>query len=69
MPALLPFHPSVAANIIRYRYNSLEETYKIAQIFGYKGSMFAWTACVFSLIVIIKIINRIFLDLILVERK
>lgn len=44
MPALLPFYPSIAANIIRYRYNSLEESYKIAQIFGYNGSMFAWTA-------------------------
>ncbi len=50
MPALLPFYPSVAANILRFRYNSLAESYKIAQIFGYEGSMFAWTACVFSMI-------------------
>ncbi|UJR22365.1 hypothetical protein I4U23_025427 [Adineta vaga] len=48
MPALLPFYPSIAANIIRYRYNSLEESRKIAQTFGYKGSMFAWTASYFG---------------------
>ncbi|CAF3611118.1 unnamed protein product [Rotaria sordida] len=44
MPALLPFYPSRAANILRYRYNSLDESNKIARIFGYNGSMFAWTA-------------------------
>ncbi|CAF1386310.1 unnamed protein product [Adineta steineri] len=48
MPALLPFHPSLAANIIRFRYNSLEESNNIAKIFGYNGSMFAWTASYFG---------------------
>ncbi len=48
MPALLPFYPSRAASILRYRYNSLEESNKIAQIFGYNGSMFAWTAYILS---------------------
>ncbi len=52
MPALLPFYPSRAANILRYRYNSLDESNKIARVFGYNGSMFAWTAYVF-------IINKI----------
>ena len=46
MPALLPFYPSRAANILRYRYNSLDESNKIARVFGYNGSMFAWTAYV-----------------------
>jgi trehalose/maltose hydrolase-like predicted phosphorylase len=46
MPALLPFYPSRAANILRYRYNSLNESNKIARVFGYNGSMFAWTAYV-----------------------
>lgn len=44
MPALLPFYTARAANILRYRYNSLDESKKIAQVFGYEGSMFAWTA-------------------------
>ncbi|CAF1214772.1 unnamed protein product [Adineta ricciae] len=48
MPALLPFYPSIAANILRYRYNSLSESNKIAQVFGYKGAMFAWTASYFG---------------------
>jgi trehalose/maltose hydrolase-like predicted phosphorylase len=47
MPALLPFYPSHAANLLRYRYNSLNESNKIARVFGYNGSMFAWTAYVF----------------------
>ncbi len=46
MPALLPFYSSRAANILRYRYNSLDESNKIARVFGYNGSMFAWTAYV-----------------------
>ena len=46
MPALLPFYPSRAASILRYRYNSLEESNKYARVFGYNGSMFAWTAYV-----------------------
>jgi trehalose/maltose hydrolase-like predicted phosphorylase len=46
MPALLSFYPSRAANILRYRYNSLDESNKIARVFGYNGSMFAWTAYV-----------------------
>ncbi|CAF1534955.1 unnamed protein product, partial [Adineta steineri] len=48
MPALLPFYPSHAANILRFRYNSLEESNNIAKIFGYNGSMFAWTASYFG---------------------
>lgn len=48
MPAMLPFYPTYAANILQYRYNSLDETHKIAKIFGYNGSMFAWTAYVFK---------------------
>ena len=44
MPAMLPFYPTLAANILQYRYNSLEESHKIAKIFGYQGAMFAWTA-------------------------
>ncbi len=47
MPAMLPFYPTYAANILQYRYNSLNESYKIANTFGYNGSMFAWTAYVF----------------------
>jgi trehalose/maltose hydrolase-like predicted phosphorylase len=47
MPALLSFYPSRAANILRYRYNSLDESNKIARVFGYNGSMFAWTAYVY----------------------
>lgn len=50
MPALLPFYPSHAANILRYRYNSLNESNHIARVFGYDGSMFAWTAYVLSTI-------------------
>ena len=46
MPALLSFYPARAANILRYRYNSLDESRKIAKVFGYEGSMFAWTAYV-----------------------
>ncbi|CAF4220657.1 unnamed protein product, partial [Adineta steineri] len=48
MPALLPFYPSHAANILRFRYNSLEESKNIAKSFGYNGSMFAWTASYFG---------------------
>ncbi len=44
MPAMLPFYPSYAANLLQYRYNSLAESRKIANIFGYTGAMFAWTA-------------------------
>jgi trehalose/maltose hydrolase-like predicted phosphorylase len=44
MPAMLPFYPTLAANILQYRYNSLDESHKIAKIFGFEGSMFAWTA-------------------------
>lgn len=47
MPAMLPFYPSYADNILQYRYNSLPESRKIAKVFGYDGSMFAWTAYVF----------------------
>jgi len=43
---MLPFYPRYAANLLEYRYNSLPESYKIAQTFGYNGSMFAWTAYV-----------------------
>ena len=46
MPALLSFYPARAANILRYRYNSLDESRKIARVFGYDGAMFAWTAYV-----------------------
>ncbi len=53
MPAILPFYPFYAANILQYRYNSLDESYKIAKLFGYNGSMFAWTAYVFIIIIII----------------
>lgn len=41
---MLPFYPSHADNILRYRYNSLAESEKTAKVFGYNGSMFAWTA-------------------------
>ncbi len=50
MPALLPFYPTLAANLLQYRYNSLAESNKIARIFGYDGAMFAWTAYVFLII-------------------
>ncbi|CAF1685736.1 unnamed protein product [Rotaria magnacalcarata] len=44
MPALLPFYPSRAESLLRYRYNSLDASNNIALRFGYNGSMFAWTA-------------------------
>ncbi len=52
MPAMLPFYPSYSANIIQYRYNSLESSREIARIFGYTGSMFAWTAYVFIILLL-----------------
>jgi trehalose/maltose hydrolase-like predicted phosphorylase len=52
MPAMLPFYPTFAANILLYRYNSLAEANRIARVFGYNGSMFAWTAYVFMMIIL-----------------
>jgi trehalose/maltose hydrolase-like predicted phosphorylase len=69
MPALLPFYPSLAANILRYRYNSLDESNKIARVFGYNGSMFAWTAYVFIIKNFQKKYIYFLLDHILVDHK
>ncbi|CAF1032489.1 unnamed protein product [Didymodactylos carnosus] len=48
MPGLLPFYPEFAENILRYRYNSLAESNKIARVFNYSGAMYAWTASYFG---------------------
>eukprot|EP01059_Diplonema_ambulator_P008627 TRINITY_DN18289_c0_g1_i1.p1 TRINITY_DN18289_c0_g1~~TRINITY_DN18289_c0_g1_i1.p1 ORF type:complete len:848 (+),score=236.78 TRINITY_DN18289_c0_g1_i1:252-2546(+) len=43
-PPLRLLHPELARGILQYRYLSLNESKKIATLFGYKGAMFAWTA-------------------------
>lgn len=43
-PALYLLSPKLASALLEYRYVSLNASFDIAHVFGYKGSMHAWTA-------------------------
>eukprot|EP01084_Bolivina_argentea_P087940 158765_1 len=39
-PAFLLLHPNLSNSLLKYRYNSINTSLKIAQIFGYNGTMY-----------------------------
>ena len=43
-PSLTLMAPTLARSLLEYRFLSINASQHIAQVFGYKGAMFAWTA-------------------------